>query len=138
MVEQNIDIERIEQLVNLFGNFDENIKRLENDYDVQVISHGSQLKVRGEAVSVSKAVRAINCLLVMLNHGEQLSNQNIDYVINMVEDGDERIEALRGLVAKYSPQYATEGDAAIARSAHRTAVVALDCESFSGKCKRVK
>ena len=58
--------------------------------------------------------------------------------LRMVEDGDERTEALRGLVAKYSPQYATEGDAAIARSAHRTAVVALDCESFSGKCKRVK
>ena len=29
MFEQTVDIERIEQIVNLFGNFDENIKRIE-------------------------------------------------------------------------------------------------------------
>jgi len=89
LVEQIVDIERIEQLVGLFGNFDENIKRIENEYAVQVTTHGSQLKVKGDTLSVSKAVRAINCLLVMLNKGEQLTGQNIDCVINMVEDGEE-------------------------------------------------
>ena len=88
-VEQIVDIERIEQLVNLFGNFDENIKRLEDEYAVTVTTHGSQLKVRGDTIGVSKAVRAINCLLVMLNKGELLTSQNIDCVINMVEDGEE-------------------------------------------------
>lgn len=88
-VEQIVDIERIEQLVNLFGNFDENIKRLEEEYSVTVTTHGSQLKVKGDTVSVGKAVRAINCLLVMLNKGETLNSQNIDYVINMVDDGEE-------------------------------------------------
>lgn len=89
MGEQIVDIERIEQLVGLFGNFDENIKRIESEYGVQVTTHGSQLKVKGDTLSVSKAARAINCLLVMLNKGEQLSSQNIDCVINMVEDGEE-------------------------------------------------
>lgn len=88
-VEQIVDIERIEQLVNLFGNFDENIKRIEEEYLVTVTTHGSQLKVKGDTVGVSKAVRAINCLLVMLNKGENLNSQNIDCVINMVEDGEE-------------------------------------------------
>ena len=36
MFEQTVDIERIEQLVNLFGNFDENIKRIEKKYGVAV------------------------------------------------------------------------------------------------------
>ncbi len=89
MGEQVVDIERIEQLVGLFGNFDENIRRIESEYAVQVTTHGSQLKVKGDTLSVSKAVRAINCLLVMLNKGEQLTGQNIDCVINMVEDGEE-------------------------------------------------
>ena len=89
MVEQIVDIERIEQLVNLFGNFDENIKRIEDEYSVTVTTHGSQLKVKGDTIGVSKAVRAINCLLVMLNKGELLTAQNIDCVINMVEDGEE-------------------------------------------------
>lgn len=89
MFEQTVDIERIEQLVNLFGNFDGNMKRLEKEYGVQILSHGSQVKVRGDAVAVSKTCRAIGCLLVMLNHGEQLTAQSIDTVISMVEDGDE-------------------------------------------------
>ena len=89
MFEQIIDIERIEHLVNLFGNFDENVKRIEREYEVQIISHGNQLKIRGEALAVSKAARTVNCLLLMLNRGESLSPQNIDYVISMVEDGEE-------------------------------------------------
>ena len=38
-MEMLIDIERVEQLVNLFGNLDENIKRLENHYNVSITSH---------------------------------------------------------------------------------------------------
>ena len=89
MTIQTIDIERIEQLINLFGNFDENIKRIEEEYSVQIISHGSEIKVMGEAEAVSKAIRTLNCLISMLNKGELLTPQNIDYVIDMVEDGKE-------------------------------------------------
>lgn len=89
MIEQLIDIERIEQIVNLFGNFDENIKRLEKQYAVTVTSHSNQLKVRGEPENVSRACRAVGCLLTMLNRGEILTAQSIDTVISMVEDGEE-------------------------------------------------
>ncbi len=89
MIEQLIDIERIEQIVNLFGNFDENIKRLEKQYAVTVTSHSNQLKVRGEPENVSRACRAVGCLLTMLNRGEILTAQSIDTVVSMVEDGEE-------------------------------------------------
>lgn len=95
MFEQSIDIERIEHLVNLFGNFDENMKKLEKHYGVQILSHGSHVKVRGDALAVTKTCRAIGCLLTMLGKGEQLTAQNIDYVMNMVEDGeDDKISAI--------------------------------------------
>ncbi len=84
-----IDIERVEQLVNLFGNLDENIKRLESKYNVSITSHSGQLKLIGETVEVSKASRAIKCLLEIINKGETLTAQNIDYVINMVEDDED-------------------------------------------------
>lgn len=95
MFEQSVDIERIEQLVNLFGNFDGNMKRLEKACGVQIFSHGSQVKVRGDSLAVNRACRAIGCLLVMLNRGEQLTDQSIDTVISMVADGeDDRISEL--------------------------------------------
>ena len=88
-MEQLIDIERLEQLVDLFGNFDENIKRLEKSYGVFITSHGGTLKISGEEQNVSKAYKAINCLLTMINKGESITSQNIDYVINLVDDGEE-------------------------------------------------
>ncbi len=95
MFEQTVDIERIEQIINLFGNFDENIKRIEKKYRVSITSHGSQIRARGDVTDVMNAVRTIEGLLVMINKGEQITDQSIDYVSGLVEDGeDDRITAV--------------------------------------------
>jgi len=95
LFEQTVDIERIEQIINLFGNFDENIKRIEKKYRVSITSHGSQIRVRGDVTDVMNAVRTIEGLLVMINKGEQITDQSIDYVSGLVEDGeDDRITAV--------------------------------------------
>lgn len=89
MFEQTVDIERIEQIVNLFGNFDENIKRIEKRYDVAITSHGSQIKIKGEVDSVLSAKRTIEGLISIINKGEAITDQNIDYVASLVEDGED-------------------------------------------------
>lgn len=95
MFEQIIDIERIEQLVSLFGNFDENIKYLEKEYSVTITSHGGSIKITGDVENVSKASRAIKCLIVMINKGESINPQSVDSVINMVDDStDDNIARL--------------------------------------------
>ena len=43
----------------------------------------------GEAENVSKGVRAINGLLMLINRGEALSDQNVRYVISLVNEGNE-------------------------------------------------
>ena len=95
MFEQTISVDRLEQAVSLFGSFDENIRLIEREYGVSVISRGSDLKVTGEAENVSKAVRAIGGLLTLINRGEALSEQNVRYVLSLVEEGSEdKIHAL--------------------------------------------
>ncbi len=89
MYEQVINVDRMEQAVSLFGSFDENIKIIENEFSVSVVSRGSELKVTGEAENVSKASKAINGLLTLINKGETLSEQNIRYVISLVGEGNE-------------------------------------------------
>lgn len=89
MFEQTVDIERIEQIVNLFGNFDENIKLIEKRYDVAITSHGSQIKVKGEVQSVLSAVRTLEGLITMINKGEQITDQSVSYVASLVDDGDD-------------------------------------------------
>ena len=87
----------MEQTVSLFGSFDENVKLIEGQYNVKIISRGSELKVSGEADSVSKAVRAINGLLMLINRGEALSEQNVRYVLSLVNEGnDDRLSEMTG------------------------------------------
>lgn len=89
MFEQIINLERMEQAIGLFGSFDENIKTIEKKYSVSVICRGSDLKVSGEPENVSLAVRAINGLLNLINKGETLTQQNVRYVTELVDEGDE-------------------------------------------------
>ncbi len=89
MFEQVINVDRMEQTVSLFGNFDENVRMVEAQYNVKIVSRGSELKISGEAENVAKATRAINGLLLLINRGETLSEQNIRYVLSLVNEGNE-------------------------------------------------
>ena len=59
MTEEIIHFDAIEQAVSLFGSFDENINLIEKEYNVSIISRGSDLKVVGEIENVSLAVKEI-------------------------------------------------------------------------------
>ncbi len=97
MTEETISFDAIEQAVSLFGSFDENVKLIEKEYNVSVISRGNDLKVVGEAENVSKAVRALNSLLTLINKGETLSEQNVRYALSLVNEGNEdKISAISG------------------------------------------
>ena len=89
MIEQIIEFEALEQAVSLFGSFDENIKLIEKEYSVSVISRGTDLKVVGDAENVSKATRALNSMLMLISKGESLTNQNVRYVLSLVNEGNE-------------------------------------------------
>ncbi len=89
MTEDVFSIDRMEHAVSLFGSFDENIKLVEKEFDVTFITRGSEIKIKGEEEAVDKAKRAIKNLLLLINKGETLNEQNIRYVISLVRDGNE-------------------------------------------------
>lgn len=89
MYEQTINIERLEDAVGLFGSFDENVKLLEKEYCVQIINRGSAIKISGEPENVSRAEKALEGLLMLINKGEELNEQNIRYCISLVNEGNE-------------------------------------------------
>lgn len=89
LVEQTVSIERMEHAVSLFGSFDENIKLVEKEFSVSILTRGSEIKIQGEEENTDKAKRVLIKLLYLLNKGETLSEQNIRYVISLVKDGNE-------------------------------------------------
>ena len=97
MYEQIVSIDRMENAVALFGSFDENIRFIEKEFSVTILNRGSDLKVSGDIEAVSSAVRAISGLLTLINKGEPLNDQNVNYVISLVKDGNEdRLNEISG------------------------------------------
>lgn len=95
MYEQIIHIDRMEQAVSLFGSFDENIKMLENEYNVNIVNRSGALKICGEPEDVSRAAKALEGLIMLLNKGEQLNEQNVRYCISLVNEGnDDKLPSL--------------------------------------------
>lgn len=97
MYEQELNIERMEQAVTLFGNFDENVRLVENTYCVNVINRGGTVKIVGDRVNVISAAKALEGMITLINKGEQLNEQNVRYCISLVNEGEsDKIETLGG------------------------------------------
>ena len=98
MTEQSISLERLEETINVFGSFDENIRIIEGEMEVSVVSRDSMLKVSGEnAENVMYAVKAIEALMSLSSRGEAINEQNVRYIIQLVRSGNEsQISQLAG------------------------------------------
>ena len=97
MIEKTIDIDRMEQAIQLFGSFDENIKELEKEYGVTILSRGTDIKVSGDAEGVYGACKAIDALLALVEKGEVINDQRVRYVMDLVRDGSsEQVARIAG------------------------------------------
>ena len=84
-----INAERMEQIISVFGSFDENIKRIEQTFDVRVTNRDTELKVSGEPEKVEQAGRAVDGLLLLAAKGETIDEQKVRYLIDLVRSGND-------------------------------------------------
>lgn len=97
MYEQIINVDRMEQAVSLFGSFDENVKMIEQEYGVDIVNRGEAIKISGEDINVAKAAKALQGLMMLINKGEQLNEQNVRYCISLVNEGnDDKLPSISG------------------------------------------
>ena len=88
-MEQRIEIERLEQAVNLFGSFDENIRLMEAEFHVTVANRDGELRISGEPEDAMLAAKAIRALLTLSSRGENIGEQTVRYVIGLAQSGQE-------------------------------------------------
>lgn len=87
--ERIVNVDRIEDLISVFGSFDENIKMIEESLGVTIINRGTTLKVTGEAEASFKAQRTLESLINLAAKGETIDEQKVRYLITLVEEGNE-------------------------------------------------
>lgn len=97
MSEVILNVNNIDDIISLFGSFDENVNLLQRQYDVSILSRGNDIRINGDEKAVKEAASAINTLLEMIRKGESVSEQSIRYVSSMVSEGaQEEITQLCG------------------------------------------
>lgn len=77
---------------NVFGQFDEHIKKIERTFNVTVISRDGTLKILGNETAAAKAKSVFNQLTELSKRGNAITQQNVDYAISL--SFDEKEESL--------------------------------------------
>ena len=95
MSEKTISVDRLENIINVFGSFDENLRLIEDDLNVRITDRNSELIISGNEEDVIYAQRAITGLLTLAAKGEQIDARTVRYTIGLVKEGqDNKIDEI--------------------------------------------
>jgi len=87
-IEARIYIDDFEDVRNLFGNHDENIKLIEENNDVSIVTRGSEIVIIGDRESVRKTENLINNLMKIVKKGHVLTEQQVRYTMTIANGGN--------------------------------------------------
>ncbi len=90
MAEKLIELNSMETALAIFGNRDENIRLLENEFSITAVCRDSQIKFTGEPEQVAAAARAVEAMLTLLENHTPLEEQTVRYCIGLAGAGEER------------------------------------------------
>ncbi|PSJ58108.1 PhoH family protein [Kumtagia ephedrae] len=75
----------------LYGQFDENLARLEQKLGVDIRSRGNQVSIKGDAVAAEQARRALDHLYGILQKGALIAQSDVDGAIRMAIAADDQL-----------------------------------------------
>ena len=89
IIERTVNADRVEDIIAVFGSFDENIRRIEEAFRVTIVNRGTDLRVSGDEEAADKAVRTLHGLLALASKGETIDEQRVRYLITLVNEGND-------------------------------------------------
>ena len=82
---------------NIFGKFDEHIKKIERSLHVTLVSRDGDLRILGPQSAANQARRCLEQLLALSRRGTEITEQNVNYCISLVmEEKEEALAELDG------------------------------------------
>lgn len=89
MAEKIISADRIDEIINVFGSLDENIRIIEQEFSVTIVNRDTELKISGEEENIFAAGKVLDGLFSLAQKGETIGEQNVRYIIGLVRQGQE-------------------------------------------------
>jgi phosphate starvation-inducible PhoH-like protein len=83
----NLELENPNEAIALFGNSDMNLKALEQEFNVSIITRGERIHVSGPEETVGKVNSILRQLILLIRRGIQISQRDVIYAIQMEKQG---------------------------------------------------
>jgi len=87
-VEIGIDVDNIEQIIALFGSFDENTKALEKETGASIVSRNTHIAIFGKEENVALAKTVVDKLLMMIRRHDKIDLSRIRYAVELAREGN--------------------------------------------------
>lgn len=94
-MEKILQISDMGKIISIFGEYDKNINTIKREFGVSVINRDNTIKIIGDESAVLRAERTIHSLEKLIDSGDEISDVNLGYAIDMAKDGIDD-EALYG------------------------------------------
>ncbi len=88
MAERSLAVTNMDMMLNLFGSYDGNIRIIQSELGVDILSRGGDIRITGPERGVEKAYNCINGLLKVAERGENITEQQVRYFITMADESD--------------------------------------------------
>ncbi|EKN64674.1 PhoH family protein [Neobacillus bataviensis LMG 21833] len=83
----NLQLENPSEAVNLLGNADQNLKLIEQELGVSIITRGESVSMSGDEEKVIMAGQILDRLLFVIRKGINISQRDVLYAIQMAQKG---------------------------------------------------
>jgi len=88
-----LQIDNTDHMMNIFGNFDENLKLIEKTFNIKTIVRDREIKMLGSEGDIEMAQKLLTRLSDLARAGELIDLRNVQYMISMMqEEGEENLD----------------------------------------------
>lgn len=98
---RTVPVESMDELIRLFGVFDENLKIIEDETGARIRTEADCIRIEGEEASAELAAEVADKLLMTLRRGETIDRSRIRYAVDLAKEGNAELitELLDDVVA---------------------------------------
>lgn len=88
MADKSLVITNINDMLNIFGSYDANINIIRDEFNVNIVNRGSEIKISGNENDVEKAYACLESLLKIAKSGDDISEQQVRYILSMAGESE--------------------------------------------------
>ncbi|HHY42635.1 MAG TPA: PhoH family protein [Thermoanaerobacterales bacterium] len=103
MAEARVAISNVNDIAFLFGNRDSNIKCIEQQFKVRIVTRGGEIAIIGDEKDVKSVEQLFNQMIQLLQGGNSLTSNEVKYFVKLAKNGEsEKINDLYDGVVCYT------------------------------------